>query len=359
MANVKSGEKGKGLRGSLRDISLLEVIKPICKSKAKAALFLKLGKEEGELFFDGGRLIQANSTSLQGKEAAYNLIAWRNGEFHLTKGKEPRLKNVDIEWEDFQRFYREEIEKVVLGLIPVIHMELFFELRNEKNELLYRFCNSEEINNQVDLFDSFYKKKIEEIQTELKSGDEKTYVKATKNFVLLVKYLTELRYFVNAIFTESEKIDSFRNWLEDVFEPKVLDSVSAALQRADKRDIRGTILVIDDSPTILAILENTLSEYHFRVITAEDGYEGMVKINDERPDLIFLDVMMPKMDGYEVCRRIKKDKELSKIPVVMLTSKELVDDDGTAFREGADMYVQKPFTPKKILTIVENLLGIG
>ncbi len=358
MGSLKTGEKEKGLRGSLREMSLLEVIKPICKSKAKAALFLKLGKEEGELYFSGGRLIQATSTSLQGKEAAYNLIAWRNGEFHLTKDKEPREQNIDIEWEDFQRFYREEIEKSVLALIPVIHMKLFFELRNEKNELIYRFCNSEEIDNQIGLFDSFYKKKIEEIQAELRSGDEKTYLKTSKNFVLLVKYLTELRYFVTSIFIESSKIDDFRSWLEDVLEPKVLDSVSLALQKADKKDIRGTILVIDDSPTILAILENTLSEYHFRVITAEDGYEGMVKINDERPDLIFLDVMMPKMDGYEVCRRIKQNKELSKIPLVMLTSKELVEDNGTAFREGADMYVQKPFTPKKILTIVESLLGI-
>lgn len=358
MTNVKTGEKEKGLRGSLRERSLLEVIKPVCKSKAKAALFLKLGKEEGELYFDGGRLIQATSTSLRDKEAAYNLISWRNGEFYLTRDKEPREENVDIDWEDFQRFYREEIEKTVLSLIPVIHIEILFELRNEKNELIYQFCNSEEINNQIDLFDSFYKKKIEEIQADLRSGDEKTYLKATKNFVLLVKYLAELRYFVNSIFTESSKIEDYRGWLEDVLEPKVLDAVSLALQKADKKDIRGTILVIDDSPTILAILENTLSDYRFRVITAEDGYEGMVKINDERPDLIFLDVMMPKMDGYEVCRRIKKNKELSKIPLVMLTSKELVEDNGTAFREGADMYVQKPFTPKKILTIVESLLGI-
>jgi CheY-like chemotaxis protein len=356
MVSEKAQEKV--LRGSLKEISLLEVIKPICKSKAKAALSLKLGKEEGELYFKGGRLVQANSTSIVSKEAAYNLIAWRNGEFHLAKGKEAREENVDIEWEDFSRFYREEIEKSVLGLIPVIHTELFFELRNEKNELIYRFCNSEDINNQIDLFDSFYKKKIEEIQSELRSGDEKTYLKATKNFVLLVKYLPELRYFVNSIFTESAKIDDYRRWLDDVLEPKVLDDVSLALQKADKKDIRGTILVIDDSPTILAILEGILSDYRFRVITAEDGYEGMVKINDEKPDLIFLDVMMPKIDGYEVCRRIKQNKELGKIPLVMLTSKELVEDNGTAFREGADMYVQKPFTPKKILTIVESLLGI-
>ena len=110
--------------------------------------------------------------------------------------------------------------------------------------------------------------------------------------------------------------------------------------------------------TVREILEDVLTANGFRVISAEDGYEALVRVRDARPDLIFLDLLMPRMDGYEVCRRLKRDDATRTIPVVMLTVKELQEDHGAGFREGADLYIEKPFTEKKILAIVENVLGL-
>jgi CheY-like chemotaxis protein len=174
----------------------------------------------------------------------------------------------------------------------------------------------------------------------------------------MIKYLQEIRYCVLAVFADTSRMEKYEGWLDHVFEPRALEAVSLALEKADRMKIRGVILVIDDSPTTRAILDDTLTEYRFKVVTAEDGYEGLVKAREVRPQLIFLDVLMPRMDGYEVLKRLKDDPELKLTPVVMLTSKGLISDHGAAFEKGADLYIEKPFTTKKILTIVENVLGL-
>jgi CheY-like chemotaxis protein len=174
----------------------------------------------------------------------------------------------------------------------------------------------------------------------------------------LVRYLREPRYFVNVILTDTPQLEFYLRWLAEVFEPRALLAVGTALRRADKTEVRGTVLVVDDSPTVREILEDILTGNGFRVILAEDGYEGLVRVRDARPDLILLDVMMPRMDGYEVLRRLKHDDQTRNLPVVMLTVKELRQDHGEGFREGAALYIEKPFTEKGILAIVENVLGL-
>ncbi len=121
---------------------------------------------------------------------------------------------------------------------------------------------------------------------------------------------------------------------------------------------RKKILLVDDSSTVLLLERMILSKNEYDVVTAKDGLEGVEKALAEKPDLIVMDVMMPRMDGYEVLKRIKNDPDFKNIPIVMLTSQGLSSDQGAAFQGGADLYIEKPFSTKKILTIVENVLGL-
>lgn len=351
-------EKQSRLLGRLSQVSLLEVVEPVLKSGARAKLEISLGKENGSYYFDNGRMVHAESTVVAGQEAAYYLISWRNGTFSLQKDVTPPQQTVEIEWINFLRFYEEEIEKIVLEFVPSIEGGLYLEMRNQRGNKVFGSNHLYRKSSADDLGALLTDPVIESALIELRRGLRNRYTATAGEHVLIVKYLEEIRYCVIAVFIDPSSIERYEKWLDEVFEPRALEAVNLALEKADKKRVRGVILVIDDSPTTRAIMEDTLTEYRFKVITAEDGYEGLVKMRESKPQLIFLDVIMPKMDGYEVLKRIRNDEEFKTIPVVMLTSKGLVTDKGKAFEKGANLYIEKPFTSKKILTIVENVLGL-
>ena len=103
------------------------------------------------------------------------------------------------------------------------------------------------------------------------------------------------------------------------------------------------ILVVDDHEVNLELLVAIFASKNYIVTTASDGFEALAKIAVEKPDLILLDVMMPDLDGYEVCRRIKVDPAMADIPVIMVTALSDVDDLVRGFEAGADDFVAKPF----------------
>ena len=122
------------------------------------------------------------------------------------------------------------------------------------------------------------------------------------------------------------------------------------------------ILIVDDEPFIRTLLEETLEEFEdegVELLVASNGIEGWKIIQQERPDLIFLDVMMPKMSGYEVCQRIKEDNALSNIYVIMLTAKGQEVDRERGQEVGADEYVTKPFDPDHIIERAQEILQIS
>jgi len=122
------------------------------------------------------------------------------------------------------------------------------------------------------------------------------------------------------------------------------------------------ILIVDDEPFIRTLLEETLEEFEdegVELLVASNGIEGWKIIQQERPDLIFLDVMMPKMSGYEVCQRIKQDNALSDIYVIMLTAKGQEVDRERGQEVGADEYVTKPFDPDHIIERAQEILQIS
>ena len=120
---------------------------------------------------------------------------------------------------------------------------------------------------------------------------------------------------------------------------------------------KGRILVVDDEIYIVHILDFSLGMEGYEVITALDGEQALEKLKTEKPDLIVLDIMMPKLDGYEVCKAIKSSPETRHIPVILLSAKGRNVDQKMGFDVGADDYITKPFSPRKLVERINQLLG--
>ena len=118
--------------------------------------------------------------------------------------------------------------------------------------------------------------------------------------------------------------------------------------------VRGTILAVDDSPTIRKLVSMTLRRHDYEVILAEDGMEALGKLNHISPDLILLDITMPRMNGYQVCKIIKGNRATKAIPVIMLSGKDGFFDKVRGRLAGSSVYVTKPFDPRVLLQIVEE-----
>jgi CheY-like chemotaxis protein len=118
-----------------------------------------------------------------------------------------------------------------------------------------------------------------------------------------------------------------------------------------------SILVVDDSRTIVSILRDMLKSEGYRVRCAYSGEEALEHLTEETPDLIILDVLMPKMNGLEVLSKIKASPETSSIPVIMLTSSGKHDDVLEGYKLGAEYYVTKPFKQAELIHGIERALG--
>ncbi len=117
------------------------------------------------------------------------------------------------------------------------------------------------------------------------------------------------------------------------------------------------ILIIEDDPGTTRFLVYTLEQEGYKVLSVADGLEGLKKAQDEHPDLIILDVMLPGMDGYEVCHRLRQKSETLTVPVLMVSGRARQDDKNVGLRMGADDYLSKPVDPQMILAKVETLLA--
>jgi DNA-binding response OmpR family regulator len=116
------------------------------------------------------------------------------------------------------------------------------------------------------------------------------------------------------------------------------------------------ILIIDDEQDFIKMVELRIKSAGYEVVTACDGMDGLEKARAEKPDLIILDVMLPKMNGDEVCRMLKFDTNYRKIPIIILTARAQKKDEVRAMEAGADAYLQKPFEPNILLDKIRDLL---
>jgi twitching motility two-component system response regulator PilG len=119
------------------------------------------------------------------------------------------------------------------------------------------------------------------------------------------------------------------------------------------------VMVIDDSRTIRRTAETLLQKEGYQVISATDGFEALSMIADNKPDLIFLDVMMPRLDGYQTCALLKQHQVFRHTPVVMLSSKDGLFDRARGRVVGSDNYMTKPFTRDELLRVIDQYCGNG
>lgn len=118
------------------------------------------------------------------------------------------------------------------------------------------------------------------------------------------------------------------------------------------------VMVIDDSNTIRRSAEIFLAQAGYQVLLAEDGFDALSKISDHHPDLIFVDIMMPRLDGYQTCALIKKNPKFAGTPVIMLSSKDGLFDRARGRMVGSDEYLTKPFTKDSLLKAVSSHIAV-
>ncbi len=117
------------------------------------------------------------------------------------------------------------------------------------------------------------------------------------------------------------------------------------------------ILVVDDTPFIVRSLTFVLKKQGYETISATDGEEALTKIQEEKPDLVFLDVMMPKKTGFEVCQEVRADPEMGDLYIIMLTARGQEADRERGLRLGVNEFMTKPFSPSKVIERVKEVLG--
>src|SRR5271169_5035800 len=126
-----------------------------------------------------------------------------------------------------------------------------------------------------------------------------------------------------------------------------------------QRNVKQRILVVDDEPEAVELIEFNLKQTGYTVSTAGDGAEALKKARSQTPDLIVLDVMLPEMDGFEICKSLRLDTATAKIPIIMLTAKAAEIDRVLGLELGADDYLTKPFSPRELLLRIKKILSRG
>jgi twitching motility two-component system response regulator PilG len=134
--------------------------------------------------------------------------------------------------------------------------------------------------------------------------------------------------------------------------------VSVTTAASVEKGLEGLrILVVDDSKTIRRTAETLLAKQGCEVFTAVDGFDALAKIADHKPDLIFVDIMMPRLDGYQTCSLIKHNKMFKETPVIMLSSKDGLFDRARGRLVGSEQYLTKPFTKDELLGAIQSQIN--
>lgn len=119
------------------------------------------------------------------------------------------------------------------------------------------------------------------------------------------------------------------------------------------------VLIVEDNVDNREVIRTVLTHHGYEVIEAVDGVEGIDKAGQEKPDIILMDLSLPKMDGWEATRRLKADDELKNIPVIAITAHAMSGDEEKALKQGCNGYLAKPCTPKSVIDIVKKFIKAG
>ena len=127
----------------------------------------------------------------------------------------------------------------------------------------------------------------------------------------------------------------------------------------DPAALNVKVMVIDDSKTIRRSAETLLKKVGCEVVTAVDGFEALAKITVSKPDIIFVDIMMPRLDGYQTCALIKNNQSFKSTPVIMLSSKDSIFDRARGRIVGSEKYLTKPFSKEDLINAINSYVGQG
>ena len=122
-------------------------------------------------------------------------------------------------------------------------------------------------------------------------------------------------------------------------------------------DTRKTVLLVEDNEDNLVVYRTILEHVGYRVVEARDGEEGVLRARQEHPDLILMDISIPKIDGWEATQRLKSDSDTESIPIIALTAHALEEDRQKALKAGCDGYLAKPVEPRRVVQEVERFVG--
>jgi len=128
------------------------------------------------------------------------------------------------------------------------------------------------------------------------------------------------------------------------------------MNKQETSPMNRKILIIEDDPINLRFTKYTLEKKGYQVVTAANGLEGLKKVKTEAPDLIIMDIMLPGIDGFEICHRLRAEPQTAQLPILMISGKAQEADKATGLKVGVDVYLTKPVSPSEIVSRVEALL---
>lgn len=340
--------------GRLDQESMLELLGELAKSRLPMYLWIKCMAEEGHYYFREGKMVAAACRSLRGKQAAYNCLAFRSGIFRMVKNRKPPAENVEIDWAEFERIFHDELKKLVVPFIHGLDGKFVFRLEDSRQQEVYSY---EDANTSA--LSKLMARTLESGRENgfkvLVRGLEEYLSESKDNAFACVFYIPELRYLVSAGGEAREK-ELILNWLRYEFIPFARDAVSTALKKADKLARRAGILAVLPDPKLAEQVSSPLNAAGFKVWLCRDGFEGLVRVEEFRPDLIILYSRLDRISAGEVYQRLKRKEESQMIPVVCLL--EEGDRENFSSEPGGDVYLEIPFSAKKLAKEVENILEI-
>lgn len=341
----------------------------------------EVSKNAGDLLQLVNQLLDFRKMEMNGERL--NLASGNLDEFiqYITMKFSPlsEQKNISLKFEDktgglFMYFDRDKLGKILTNLLSnafkftksggVVKVELskcFIDSRRYARIIVEDTGCGISKEEQAHVFERFYRAEQQQAATQVGSGIGLNmvyeYVKLHQGKVSLESEEGKGSRFIVDIPTDLKHALQQEAAQDNQFvSSPATDAVDGATEVQGAKKIEKTVMVVEDNEDFRHFLHRELSHIYNKVLVAKDGMEGALKAEEENPDLIVSDVMMPRMNGTDMCRRIKENIETSHIPVILLTAWSTDEGRTEGYKAGADAYIAKPFDMEVLLARISNLL---
>ena len=341
----------------------------------------EVSKNAGDLLQLVNQLLDFRKMEMNGERL--NLASGNLDEFiqYTTMKFSPlsEQKNISLKFEDktgglFMYFDRDKLGKILTNLLSnafkftkaggVVKVELskcFIDSRRYAHIIVEDTGCGISKEEQVHVFERFYRAEQKQAATQVGSGIGLNmvyeYVKLHQGKVSLESEEGKGSRFIVDIPTDLKHALQQEAAQDNLVAPSpAMDAIDGATEVQGQKKIEKTVMVVEDNDDFRHFLHRELSHIYNKVLVAKDGMDGALKAEEENPDLIVSDVMMPRMNGTDMCRRIKENIETSHIPVILLTAWSTDDGRTEGYKAGADAYIAKPFDMEVLLARISNLL---